>query len=562
MEYDLLIVGGGPAGLSAAIKFKQLCNEKQKDLKVCVVDKGAELGAHILSGNVFEPKALNELVPDWKAKGAPLETEVTDDHFFILPNKTSSFEIPHALLPSQLNNDGNYIISLGKLVRWLGDQAGELGVDVFPGFAASEVLYGDKGEVVGIATGDMGIGKDNKPKSSFTRGMELRAKQTLFAEGCRGSCTESIIKRFDLRKNSQMQTYGLGLKEVWEVPEDKCHPGRVQHTLGFPLQSSLLDKTFGGSFLYHMKPNLLLVGFVVGLDYENPYLSPYQEFQQWKHHSLIAAQLEGGKCIAYGARVLNEGGYHAIPKLTFPGGALIGCSAGFLNSIKIKGSHTAMKSGMLAAEAVFQILSPSLSPSPASSSSEITDAPYGIEPTQYATLMEKSWVYDELKEIRNTHQSFAAGVLPGLLYSGFATMITKGKEPWTIPHTGRDCDRTKKASECTPIEYPKPDGKLSFDLLTNLSRSGTNHADQPSHLKVKPELASTPLEVSLPLYAGPEQRFCPAKVYEYIDNKLVINNQNCVHCKCCAIKTPNEVFTLLSLPFLFSHFRFFDFIVY
>jgi len=378
------------------------------------------------------------------------------------------------------------------------------------------------------------MGKDGQAKDTFMRGMELRAKQTLFAEGARGSCSESVISKFDLRKDCDMQSYGLGIKEVWEIPEENLQPGLIQHTIGWPLDM----KTYGGSFLYHMKPNYILIGMVVGLDYQNPYLSPYEEFQRFKHHPDVKKHLEGGECVAYGARVINEGGLQAIPKLTFPGGALIGCSAGFLNVPKIKGSHTAMKSGMVAADAVFETLTSD-------------EAPEGIvEVEQYEKDMKDSWVYEELNAVRNYAPSFKWGVPAGIAYSGVSGFVLKGREPWTLSKHGksRDCDATKKASECTPIEYPKPDGKLSFDILSNLARSGTNHeGDQPTHLKIKPELASVPNEVSITEYAGPEQRFCPAKVYEYQPNpenndkmELVINAQNCVHCKCCSIKMKDE----------------------
>mmetsp|Transcript_6837 Transcript_6837/g.7845 ORF Transcript_6837/g.7845 Transcript_6837/m.7845 type:complete len:601 (-) Transcript_6837:91-1893(-) len=535
MEYDVVIVGAGPAGLSAAIRLKQLEAETGKEINVCVVEKAAEVGAHILSGNVFEPRALDELIPNWREEEALGEdpTEAADDNFVICTSESSGINLPGIFIPPSLHNEGNYIISLGKLVRWLGEKAEELGVEIYPGFPASEIVYDENGAVKGIATADMGIGKDGVPKDTFTRGMELHAKQTLFAEGARGSCSEDVIANFDLRKDCDMQSYGLGIKEVWEVPEDRIQPGLIQHTLGWPLDL----QTYGGSFLYHMKPNLILVGMVVGLDYQNPYLSPYEEFQRLKHHPTMKKHLEGGECIAYGARVINEGGFQAIPKLTFPGGALIGCSAGFLNVPKIKGTHTAMKSGMVAAESVFDSLT-------------ADDAPEEIvEVQQYQENMENSWVWSELKSVRNYAPSFKWGTIAGTLYSGLSGFILRGNEPWTLSKhgKGRDCETTKKSSEAKVIEYPKPDGVLSFDILSNLARSGTNHeGDQPAHLRIKPELKDVPNEISITEYAGPEQRFCPAKVYEYQENaetqkmELVINAQNCVHCKCCSIKMPQE----------------------
>lgn len=557
LHYDVIIVGAGPAGLSSAIRLKQLSNEKGTDLSVCVLEKGSEIGAHILSGNVFETRALDELIPDWKEKGAPLETECTDDQFLIL-TESSSYSIPNVLLPPQLHNHGNYVISLSQLTRWLGEQAEELGVEIYPGFSASEVLYTDTGSVRGVATKDAGIGKDGNPKDTFARGVELLAQQTLFAEGCRGSCSQEILEKFRLQESADadVQSYGLGLKEVWEVPEGQCRPGFTQHTLGWPLQQSVTSEVFGGTFLYHMAPNLVLVGMVVGLDYQNPYLNPYKEFQRWKHHPAVASQLKGGKCISYGARCLNEGGFHAIPKLTFPGGALIGCSAGFLNNVKIKGSHTAMKSGMLAAEAVFNALetvagAEGTNTVAARVEEFFEDASNSnpVEAIAYETALKSSWVAEELKVVRNSHASFhgPGGTLKGLLQTGLSCFITGGKEPWSFRNSTPDSARTKPKKECKEIKYPKADGVLSFDLLTNLQRSGTSHDhDQPAHLKVKEELKHVAAEESLDVYDGPEQRFCPAGVYEYTSSdadgkrNLVINAQNCVHCKCCSIKCPKE----------------------
>jgi electron-transferring-flavoprotein dehydrogenase len=467
-------------------------------------------------------------------------TPVKDDEFLLL-SETSSYGIPNFLLPPQLHNDGNYILSLSQLCRWLGSKAEEMGVEIYPGFAASEVIYDESGSVKGIATRDVGVGKDGEPKATFERGMELHARQTLFAEGARGSCSEAVMAKFDLREGKQPQTYGLGIKEVWEVPEDKHQPGLVQHTLGWPLQTSINDKIFGGSFLYHQEPNLVLVGMVVGLDYANPYLDPYQEFQQWKTHPAISKHLEGGTCISYGARVLNEGGYHAIPKLTFPGGALVGCGAGFLNAVKIKGSHTALKSGMLAAEAAFDALKEG---DAVAETGELRGDQ--LELTAYEDAIDKSWIKDELYQVRNCHEAFSRwGVGGGTIYTGVAAHVTKGREPWTLSHGGLDSEKTQPKEHFEPIKYPSPDGVITFDLLTNLQRAGTYHAeDQPSHLKIKGELAEVPESLSMQIYGAPETRFCPAGVYEYVeengDPKLVINAQNCIHCKCCSIKMHQE----------------------
>lgn len=546
MFFDVVAVGGGPASLSAAIRLKQLAIQNKVDISVCVVEKGAELGAHILSGNVFEPRALNELIPNWKELNAPIETLAREDKFMWLNESGSSVAIPHFLLPPQLHNEHNYVLSLSRLVRWLGQQAEELGVEIYPGFAADQVLYDASGAVCGVATKDVGVARDGSHKDTYARGIELHARQVLFGEGCRGSCSETVISKFNLRHNKQPQTYGLGVKEVWEVPKEVFRSGYIQHTLGYPLQNSLMSKVFGGSFLYHMEPNLVLVGIVVGLDYENTYLSPYKELQRFKHHPEVSKHLLGGSCIAYGARVLNEGGYHSIPKLTFPGGVLIGCSAGFLNAVKIKGSHTAMKSGMLAAESIYPLLIEEGQEKTVYTSGIIEDNIKRLEVKEYETSIYSSWIAEELKEIRNTHNAFHYGLGAGMIHAGLSCFITKGKEPWTLINDKRDADKTKPANECKKIEYPKPDGKLSFDLLTNLARSGTQHDEQPAHLKVKPELSNVPTEISLKIYDGPEQRFCPAGVYEYSEpnengkRNLIINAQNCVHCKCCSIKTPQE----------------------
>ena len=519
MEFDVVIVGAGPAGLSAAIRLRQLGLEHDRDISVCVVEKAAELGAHTLSGAVFEPRALNELIPDWKEKGAPLNTPVTSDRFMFLTGKRA-FRLP---TPPQMHNDGNYIVSMGRVVKWLGEQAEELGAEVYPGFAAAEVLFHEDGSVKGIATGDMGLDRDGKPKDNHEPGMELHARYTLFAEGCRGSLSKQLEARYNLR--SDPQTYGIGIKEVWEIDPARHQPGLVLHSIGWPMDR----RTYGGSFLYHLEDNQVAVGFIVALDYENPYLSPFEEFQRYKTHPAIRDTFEGGRRICYGARAVNEGGFQSLPKLIFPGGALIGCSAGFLNVPKIKGNHTAMKSGMLAAEAVKDAL--------------MKDTP-PVTLDSYPEAFKASWVHDELHRARNIRPSFHKGLWVGLAYSAIDTYLFRGKAPWTFKNHA-DHSALRPKSEFQPIDYPKPDGKLTFDRLSSVYISNTNHDDnQPCHLTLKDP--DVPVKHNLEIYDAPEQRYCPAGVYEIVHDddggnpRLQINYQNCVHCKTCDIKDPTQ----------------------
>jgi len=520
MEVDVAIVGAGPSGLSAAIRLAQLAAEAGRELSVCVLEKGSEVGAHILSGAVLEPRALDELIPDWKERGAPLNTPASDDRFLLL-TASRAFRLP---TPPPMHNDGNYIISLGNLCRWLKEQAEALGVQIFEGFAGAEILYDADGRVLGVATGDMGVGRDGQPKDTFTPGYELRARYTLFAEGCHGSLTKGLFARHDLRAEADPQTYAIGIKELWEVAPDRHSQGRVVHTIGWPLD----NRTYGGSFLYHLEDNQVAVGYVVALDYRNPYLNPFEEFQRFKTHPAIRPTFEGGRRVAYGARALNEGGFQSIPTLVCPGAAIIGCAAGFLNVPKIKGTHNAMKTGMLAAEAVAAAL--------AGTGAPVLDA--------YPAALKKSWVWDELYRVRNIRPAFRWGLWPGLAYSALDTFLLRGRAPWTFRHHP-DHESLRPAGMATPIAYPKPDGVISFDRLSSVFISNTNHEeDQPGHLRLKDP--GVPIDVNLALYDAPEQRYCPAGVYEIVrdaagDNpRLQINAQNCVHCKTCDIKDPRQ----------------------
>jgi electron-transferring-flavoprotein dehydrogenase len=525
MQYDVVIVGAGPAGLAASIRLKQLATAAEREISVCILEKGSEVGAHILSGAVIDPKALNELIPDWKDKGSPLTVPVTENHHWLLTEK-GKWGMPEFLLPPFMHNKGTYTASLGNFCRWLAGQAEELGVEIFPGFPASEILFNDDGSVKGVATGDMGVARDGTHRPDYQPGMELHARYTFFAEGARGHLTKRLTELFKLREKSGPQVFGLGIKELWDVPADKHQPGRVVHSQGWPLSDA-----WGGGFLYHQENGQVALGFVTALDYSNPYLSPFEEFQRWKTHPAIRAEIEGGKRVSYGARAINEGGYQAIPELVFPGGALVGCSAGFVNVPRIKGTHTAMKSGMLAAEAAFEAIKADRS---------------GDALTSYPEALHNSWIVKELKLVRNAQPAVARwGGTFGTLYAGLDMWLGQLglKLPWTLKHHP-DNTTLKRKGNAKPIVYPKPDGVLTFDRLSSVFISNTNHEEnQPVHLTLKD--ASVPTEVNLALYAGPEQRYCPAGVYEFVDDglgsqRLQINAQNCVHCKTCDIKDPTQ----------------------
>ncbi len=528
MEYDVVVVGGGPSGLAAAIRLKQLAAAAGRDVSVCVLEKGSEIGAHILSGAVIDPRGLDELLPDWKERGAPIDTPVREDRFLIL-REQKAWRIPNGLLPRLMDNHGNYIVSLGNVCRWLGGVAEALGVEIYPGFAAAELLYDDAGAVRGVATGDVGIGRDGARKADYQPGMELHAKYTLFAEGARGSLAQLAMAKFNLRDGVDPQKYGIGLKELWEVAPERHQPGLVIHSQGWPLP----DDVGGGSFLYHYGERLVSVGFVVHLNYANPHLSPFEEFQRFKTHPAIRDTFAGGKRLAYGARAINEGGLQSVPKVAFPGGALVGCAAGFVNLPRIKGSHNAIKTGMLAAESAFAALGENRARDTLAA---------------YEDAWRASWVYEDLWKVRNVKPGLDRGLWYGTVHGGIHMWLNDlglgALVPWTLRHKGSDHAALKPAAQVPPIAYPRPDGVLTFDRLSSVYLSNTNHEeDQPSHLTLRDP--AVPTAVNLAVYDGPEARYCPAGVYEFVDaegggRRLQINAANCVHCKTCDIKDPTQ----------------------